>query len=488
MATITLSPSIIDDYVLFLRAKSLPRARVVGRTVEFPDEYAATLGLPAVTPPESDWTAPAFMFDYQAAITRTAIAKKKYAGFIECGLGKTLILLAFADHAARVRPGRKVLIVSPLMVIRQTLAEARRFYGGDIAIEHVPSGRVAEWLSKSDEGIGITNYEGMKPGLCSDHLSGLILDESSLLKSHYGKWGSACIDLGKGVEYKLALTGTPAPNDRVEFANHAVFLDQFPTVNAFLARFFINRGQTDNRWELKPHALEPFYRALSDWSIFLTNPATYGWKDNATNIPPIEVQIHHVELTDDQIRQTQDATGMLFAVEAGGITQRSKLARIAKGHDAESLKPEFIRNLVESWPDEQTLIWCRYNDEQEVLASIFPGCADISGDTPIEERERLISEFQAGSRRVLISKPKILGFGLNLQCATRQVFSSLQDSYEEFHQAVKRSNRIGSTRPLSVHIPATELEYPMIQNVLRKADRIQADTVQQERMFRHASI
>jgi SNF2 family DNA or RNA helicase len=76
---------------------------------------------------------------------------------------------------------------------------------------------------------------------------------------------------------------------------------------------------------------------------------------------------------------------------------------------------------------------------------------------------------------------------LNLQIATRHVFSGLQDSYEEYWQCIKRSNRIGSDRELNVHIPVTELEEPMIANVLRKARRVQQDTEEQERIFRKNS-
>jgi superfamily II DNA or RNA helicase len=167
------------------------------------------------------------------------------------------------------------------------------------------------------------------------------------------------------------------------------------------------------------------------------------------------------------------------------------LSQIAKGnHRGKSIpsnKPEYIRNLVESWPDESTIIWCIYNSEQELMERTFTGAASISGDTPFAERERMINGFKAGTIKVLISKPKILGFGLNLQIATRQVFSGLMDSYESYYQAVKRSNRIGSKYPLNVHIPITDIERPMVETVLVKAKRIQEDTEQQERIFKHAS-
>jgi SNF2 family DNA or RNA helicase len=143
--------------------------------------------------------------------------------------------------------------------------------------------------------------------------------------------------------------------------------------------------------------------------------------------------------------------------------------------------------LVESWPDESTIIWCLYNAEQDGMARLFPDAANIDGDTPIETRLSLIDDFKAGRRKVMISKPKILGFGLNLQIATRQIFSGLQDSYESYYQAVKRSNRYGSTRPLNVHIPVTEVERPMIETVLRKAKMVQADAEAQERIFKEFS-
>ena len=139
-------------------------------------------------------------------------------------------------------------------------------------------------------------------------------------------------------------------------------------------------------------------------------------------------------------------------------------------------------------PDEQTIVWCWYNAEQESIRAALPDAASIDGDTPEEKRCEIIADFQAGKIRTLISKPKILGFGLNLQCCTRQVFSGLVDSYEAYYQAVKRSNRYGSTKPLNVHIPATDIEMPMIDSVLRKCHMVSEDSNNQEKIFREAFI
>lgn len=482
------------DYERFLAVRRCPIYQFRGTSAIVPDEYAGQLGLKIRKARQIKYSPIEGLFDYQRDITRLAIQKRKYAVFADCGLGKTMMLLEFARHCAE-QSGGKVLIVSPLMVCRQTIDEAHRWYGKDFRVARILASDLHHWLNEkvvTGAQIGVTNYEAIREGLEPGKLTGLILDESSMLKSHYGAWGTRLIELGRGLDWKLCATGTPAPNDRIEFANHAVFLDRARTVNEFLASYFINRGETQNRWELKPHALKPFYRSLADWSIFLTNPATYGWKDNVGVTPPIHIHIDHIELTPEQRKAAQSLTGSLITNNIGGIGDRGKLSQIAKGKgDIPTLKPAFIKAQVESWPEESTIIWCNYNDEQERMAALFPDAANVSGDTKESDREQAIDDFKAGRKRVLITKPKILGFGLNLQVCTRQIFSGLKDSYEEFYQAVKRSNRIGSTRPLNVHIPVTELEVPFVDNVLRKAGRIEQDTQEQEQLFKeigHACI
>jgi len=487
MIKLNLSLDNIEDYRRFLKIKSLPTYQFVGRTAIIPDRYASLLNLQVDNGTKLPYKPSDFLFDYQKDISAMAIEKKKFSIFADCGLGKTLIYMEWVKYLLHVTKGA-VLLISPLMVVEQTIQEAQKFYGDELPWEYIPAKNIKKWLKSGEGRLGITNFEAMRDGLEAGRLSAMIIDESSMLKSHYGKWGTTILHLGRGLEWKLCGTGTPAPNDRIEYANHAVFMDAFPNVNSFLARFFINRGQTPNRWELKAHAVEPFYRALSYCSIFLSNPATYGWSDHSIDIPPIHVHIHHVSLTDEQNIAIQRATNQLFVADLGGIGMRGKVSQISKGSFNKTKIPEnktkYIRSLVDSWQDESTIIWCHYNAEQIAVARKFPEAAYIDGSTPHKDRMRMIDDFKAGRCKVLITKPKILGFGLNLQIATRQIFSGLQDSYESYYQAVKRSNRVGSTKPLNVHIPVTDAEMPMVQNVLRKAKRVQIDTEEQERIFK----
>jgi hypothetical protein len=343
----------LEGYRNFLRVKALPRYEIRGRMAWFPDEYAQAIGVVPPAAAKSDYVPRPGLFDYQRDIVALAVERRKFAIFADCGLGKTFMLLEYARHVREAIPDKPVLIVSPLMVVPQTVAECQRFYGDTLPIEVVPANKLAKWMQTPGGRVGITNYDALRDDTPSGDLGGLILDESSMLKSHYGKWGQVCLRLGSGVPWKLALTGTPAPNDRIEYANHAVFVDAFPNVNSFLAKFFINRGQTSERWELKPHALRPFYKALSHWCIFLTDPSTYGWKDNVHSIPPIHVSIEEVRLSAEQDKAVQQVTGQLFVTELGGITTRSKLSRLAKCEN--SAKPQYIADMVREWPDESTI-------------------------------------------------------------------------------------------------------------------------------------
>ncbi len=485
---ITLDTKKIKDYRKFIAVKRLPSWSIKGSVATFPDIYADRLGLKAHKI-KNDYEPESFLFDYQKDITRMAIERQKFAVFADCGLGKTHILLSYAKYAQeKIGKKKRVLICTPPLVIKQMLKESKKYWGDDIQLERVAAANLSEWISGKGSCIGVTNYEALKETTPQGRLGALILDESSILKSFHGNYANTCLRLGKGLDWKLCLTGTPAPNDRVEYANHAVFLDRFPTVNSFLATYFVNKAQTAERWILKPHAVNVFYKALSDWSIFLTDPSVYGWKDNCGTIPPIIVHMHDVPMTAQQRDWVRKTLGVLVATKAGGITKRSSYGQVSKGHyqgvDYGTLKYDYMQNLVSGWHDkESTLVWCIYDKEQARCHEALGGDS-ISGPTPMAKREQMVEDFCERKTKVLISKPRILGFGLNLQVATRQVFSGLQDSYEQYYQAVKRSNRIGSTKPLNVHIPLTELEYPMVSNVLKKADRVESDSKKQEQLFR----
>jgi len=252
---IILNPSSIEDYHKFLRIKQMPTYRISGREAFVPDEYVGLLSGAQTAIATGEYQPWPGLFDYQRDIAKLAIRKRKFCVFADPGLGKTFIMGECVRHATPLLGGKRSLIVSPLMVVGQTLDEFQRFYGDALQVVQVRANELQAWLDGALPGdIAITNFEAITEDLRPGLLGALLIDESSMMKSHYGKWGTKLIELGKGLEWKFCFTGTPAPNDRIEYGNHAVFMDAFPNVNSFLARYFVNRGQTNERWELRPHA------------------------------------------------------------------------------------------------------------------------------------------------------------------------------------------------------------------------------------------
>lgn len=519
----------LDGYELFLRAKKLPEHSIAydwesdTYTIATPARYARLLGADAAAQERQKTELALHLFDYQRFIVARALEARRYAIYADCGLGKTAMLLEFGRHVVKLG---KVLILSPGEIIPQTIEEA--LYGPaplrGKPLEFSADGvrrtffawpypqrvkrlntrhELIEWLSDGESDIGITNYEKLIEGVIPElrHLAGLICDESSILKSGGGviKWN--LIKSANGIEYKLSCTATPAPNDIMEYASQAAFLEKLRHEGEILWTFF-TRDKRGN-WRIKPHAREGFYRFLASWSIYLRDPKNFGWADNLADVPEPVVFEHPIPMTPSQRKQAQALfvrTGAgLFGDKRMGVRERSKLSQLAKGflYEGEavgrvnSVKPKFIAELIEQEVGlgNQTLVWTVFDEEARILAKAIPHLrpAVIEGDTPIDERAEIREQFRTGKLPILISKASLLGFGLNFQNCGAMIFSGWDDSYERWYQAVKRAHRYGQTKALRVHVPfIPELEGMILENILRKKDNFERDAAMQERHYRAA--
>ncbi len=514
----------LDAYALFLKAKTLPESRITydwrgdSYTLSTPARFAALLGVSkdsAFRTPHSALSS--YLWDYQRFIVKAALEAKRYAMYADCGLGKTPMFLEWSKHVME-RTGGKVLILSPLQVIEQTREESVKFYGDRLPILHLHTRYDLEvWLDLEGTAtrLAITNYEKLIPGVIPSlrKLAGLVCDESSILKGGGGviKWN--LIKSAKGIEYKLSSTATPAPNEIMEYASQAGFLERIRSESEVLWTFF----SRDKRgvWRIKAHALAGFYRLLASWSIYLRNPVTYGWADNLSSIPAPVVQEYRLEMTPEQGAASQrifHAAGAgLFGHKAMGVAQRSKLSQLAKGfvyrsaecgmRSAEcrveripSRKPdEVVRLIVDEvsrW--NQVLVWTVFDEESRILAERLRDfnpdqVAVLDGSMPQSKRLEILESFRHGTLAVLISKPALLGFGMNFQFCGAMIFSGWDDSYERWYQAIRRAYRYGQTKALRIHVPyIAELEGMILDNVLRKKANFERDAETQERYYLEA--
>lgn len=396
---------------------------------------------------------PDFLFDFQAALVDWALRKGRAAIFADCGLGKTPMELVWARNVVEHARGN-VLILTPLAVTHQIASEGVKF-GIDAEISR----------DGTAHPITVTNYEKLHLFQSSDFV-GCVCDESSILKSFDGRTRSAVTEFMRRLPYRLLATATAAPNDFTELGTSSEALGYLGHMDMLL-RFFRNDlnncstgrigGQTI-KWRLKGHAAVPFWQWVCSWARACRRPSDLGFDDARFVLPPLIEQEHVVAA-----RNLAD--GLLFALPAAGLQEQREERRRTIGE-----RSARVAELVAH--DEPALVWCHLNDEGDELARVIPDAEQVAGRDSDDDKERKLIDFAEGRLRVLVTKPVIGAWGLNLQrCAHVTFFPS--HSYEQYYQGVRRCWRFGQTRPVVVDIVTTEGERDVLRNLQRK--QAQAD-------------
>jgi len=337
------------------------------------------------------------------------------------------------------------LIFAPLAVAEQTEREGVKF-----GIQVTVCGRQED----CKDGINITNYEKMQhfdPG----EFSGIVLDESSILKSFDGVTRKNLGVFAKDISYRLAATATPAPNDFTELCNHAEWLGimQEKEVKAL---FFTQDGNTTTKWRLKGHAEKLFWKWLASWSVACRMPSDYGYENDGFVLPPLQI----VEAV---VNNDKPSEGFLFPMEAITLEERRAARRSSIGDRVKA-----VVDLVAEHPGDQWLIWCDLNSESELLKKSIACSVEVKGSDSSEHKKLSLLDFSLGKIKVLISKPSICGHGMNFQNCCRMAFVGLSDSYEQFYQAIRRCWRFGQKQTVTAHIITSSLEGQVVNNIKRK--------------------
>lgn len=380
---------------------------------------------------------------HQRAIVKWAVRRGRAAVFADTGLGKTRIQLKWAQLV-----GQRTLILAPLSVARQTVAEGKR-----IGIEVT----YAREQAQASDGITITNYE-MVDRFDAKTFGAVVLDESSILKATEGATRNKLIGLFREIPYRLCCTATPAPNDIQELTNHAEFLSVARRRDV-LATYFLHAADDARAsgWRLKGHARQAFWRWLSSWAMSLKKPSDLGFSDDGYVLPPLSVEPVVVE-------SDYSTSGKLFPDRLRGIVERSSIRR-----QTLPARVDAAVCLIDGERREPWIAWCGLNGEQDQISkALGSDCISVYGNMSPEQKAELLEAWVAGAAPVLVSKVRVAGFGLNLQRAARQVFVGINDSYEQYYQAIRRSYRFGQTRPVRVYVVIAEPERPIYDNVLRK--------------------
>jgi len=414
---------------------------------------------------EASMPLPEMLFPFQAAIVRWALKRGRAAVFADTGLGKSFIQSAWAE-AVHQYTGNRVLIVAPLCVAQQTIREAAKL---GITI------RYQRDFTNRDTGIIITNYEmleSFREGIESCFFDGVVLDESSIIKHQDSKTRAQVIELCSKIPYRLSCTATPSPNDFMELGSQAEFLGVMSQVE-MLSMFFIHDSAETSKWRLKGHGKAKFWEWLATWSVFIKKPSDIGFSAEGYDLPELHMNLLAVgEMTET-------------APEVYGIQARQQVKR-----ETVDERVQACADLVNK-SEGPFIVWCHRNDESEKLVEMIPGSVEIKGSDKLEKKEKALIDFAEGRLRVLITKPKIAGFGLNWQHCNQMAFVGLSDSFEQIYQAVRRCYRFGQTKPVTVTMIAHAAEGPVLENIKRKeaqAEEMAASLVEHMRAFQEREV
>ncbi len=427
---------VMVDYAEFIRTKTRVR-RPVGLTK-----------IPKLT---------SALKPFQRDIVAWALRQGQCAIFAGTGLGKSLMQLVWAD-CMRTHAGQQVLILTPLAVAQQTVAEAKKFGISDVAY--------ARDQSEATSGIVITNYDRVEKFDMSK-FGALVADESSILKAHDSKTRILLTDLCRNIKFKLCCTATPAPNDYQELGQHSEFLGVL-NAKEMLAAWFVHDGsiRATNManhgskpiadWRLKGHAEKEFWRWLSTWAVVIRHPKDIGYDEPGYDLPPL----HKHQVTVGVDYKSAQSSGMLFAVEA--VTLAEQRAASRSSIDA---RVKAAAEIIAREPDEPWLVWCQLNDEADAMRTAVPDMTEVRGsDDPDVKADRLLG-FGNGKYDRLLTKSKIAGFGLNWQRCARQIHLGINHSFESQYQAIRRSWRFGQMRDVHIYIIAAETEGAVVANL-----------------------
>jgi DNA modification methylase len=389
------------------------------------------------------------LFPHQRDLTLWALRRGSAAIFADTGLGKSRMQVEWANIVCQ-HAGVDAIILAPLAVAEQTVAEAAAI---GVNITHCRD------VTDVQPGINITNYERLHR-FDTSRFGAVVLDESSCIKHHDSKTLQLLLDAFSRTPFRLCATATPAPNDWTELGTHAEFLGMRSRAE-MLAEFFVHDGAETQVWRLKGHARHEFWRWVATWGALVRSPADLGHDASAYNLPPLQVQEHHVTA----VTPTE---GRLFAMEAQTLSERRD-ARRSSIADRVQACAHIVNADLQPW-----VVWCDLNAEGDALRAAIPGAVEIRGSDDADEKESRLERFASGDIRVLITKPSIAGFGLNWQHCARMAFVGVTDSFEAYYQAVRRCWRFGQKRPVHVHIFASEAEGAVVSNLKRKEQEAKA--------------
>lgn len=394
------------------------------------------------------------MFDFQKYATSYILKKGRCAGFLDTGLGKTLIELTIAVNHVQYA-NKPVLIITPLAVAFQFIKEAEKF-----GIEDIEYSKDGKFTKK----IVICNYERLNK-FDSNLFEAVIADESSILKNFDGAIKTEVTHFLKKIKYRYLFTATPSPNDFIELGTSSEALGYLGYTD-MLTKFFTNNEDTispqniGTEWILKGHAKEDFFKWVSGWSISMRKPSDLGFDDSTHVLPELNVNFHSIKNEKNQVKNGQI---LLFNDIARRLTE-------VREEQKATIEQRCEKAVELASQHELSVYWCNLNNEGDLLNALDKSAYQIKGSMDIDKKEELLLAFFNGEIKKLITKPKMTAFGLNWQHCNHTVFFPTF-SYEQYYQSIRRFWRFGQKENVTCDMVFSDGQKRVIDSLLAKTEK-----------------
>lgn len=400
------------------------------------------------------------MFDFQKYVAEKLILKGRGAGFLDTGLGKTIIELVTATNYIR-HTNKPVLIITPLAVAFQFIKEANKF-----GINDVQYSKDGKFKSK----IVICNYERLHYFDWKD-FDCVILDESSILKNFEGAIKNEVTTFLKKVKYRFLFTATPSPNDYIELGTSSEALGYLGYTD-MLGKFFKNNnnnsvkiGRVDQarmgmEWYLKSHAEKDFWRWVSSWSISMRKPSDFGFSDDKYILPDL---IEKETVIRNENPLSVNGQSAMFALPATNFFE-------IKAEVRSTIKERCEMAVDTASKHDVSVYWVNLNDEADLISKLDPETKEVKGKMDIDEKEEILLAFSNGEIKKLITKTSITAFGLNWQHCNHTTYFPTY-SYEQYYQALRRFWRFGQKRKVFVDLILSDGQCKIMESLLVKKNK-----------------
>ena len=417
-------------------------------------------------------------------------AKTPGGGFgelFEMGCGKTLTTIAVAGALYNLGKIDRVLVVAPTSVCSVWPHDLNQFAAfpwearvllGDKKKRLKALNELENWPFKALR-IAVINYEsthrdGIFEALAAYKPDLIVCDESQRIKNPSAAQSKALHKLGDAAPFRMILSGTPVQNNAVDLYSQYRFLD--PAV--YGANFYAFKNRYCIMGGYGQHQIVG-YRNMDELVEKEHSVAYRVTQEECLDLPQQTFINRYVQFTDaEQAIYEQLRKSSFLELETGEnvtattiLTMYLRLMQLTGGFLTadESTRPKQVNtakldalaDIVDDYvvdAGKKLVIFARFRAEIAAIENLLRlrkiQYGSIYGDVPMEERGKIVEDFQANpDTKVFVAQIQTAGLGITLHAASTAVFYSYDYNYANYAQALARIHRIGQRFPVTyIHL------------------------------------